>query len=291
MTNRFTIGERKIGPGHPTYIVGEIGINHNGDIEIAKSLIDAAAKVGCDAVKFQKRTPEICVPLDQRDVMRETPWGYISYMDYRYKIEFEEEYQIIDEYCKYRGIEWFSSCWDLPSVDFMETFNPPCYKIPSACLTDTELLQGLRKTGRPLILSTGMSSMEQINTAVETLGQENLLITHCTSTYPCPDNELNLNMIKTLSSKFDCPIGYSGHEVGLPTSVCAVALGACLIERHITLARAMWGSDQGASVEPIGMERLVRYIRTLEAALGTGVKEVYDSELPVAHRLRRVQTQ
>jgi N-acetylneuraminate synthase len=273
------------------YIVAEIGINHNGSLDIAKKLIDAAADAGCDAVKFQKRTPELCVPLEQQDKMRETPWGYIRYIEYRRKVEFgREDYQAIAGYCEHKGIDWFASCWDVPSVDFIEQFNPIAYKVGSASLTDAGLLRHLRETGRPLILSTGMSTMEQIRAAVQLLGTNDLLITHCTSTYPCPPEELNLSMIRTLRQSFDCPIGYSGHEVGLPTSVAAVALGASLVERHVTLDRAMWGSDQAASVEPHGIQRLVKYIRVVEKAMGTGAKEIYESELPVRAKLRRTDT-
>lgn len=283
------IGNRYVGDGQPVYITAEIGINHNGDIELAKKLIDAAAAAGCDAVKFQKRTPELCVPLDQRNVMRETPWGYITYLDYRYRIEFGfEQYREIDRYCKEKGIDWFASCWDEPSVDFIEQFDPPVHKICSAALTDDSLLKHLRKTGKPLILSTGMSTMEQIRAAVETIGTEALIVAHSTSTYPCPPEELNLNMIATLREEFPCPIGYSGHEVGLPTTVVAVGLGACFLERHITLDRAMWGSDQAASVEPGGLERLVRYVRVVERSMGDGIKRVYPSEVQALSRLRRV---
>ncbi len=284
------LGERWIGRGQPAFIVAEIGINHNGDLKIAKKLIDAAVHAGVDAVKFQKRTPELCVPPEQRNLMRETPWGLITYLDYRYKVEFgEDEYRQIDRYCKEKGILWFSSVWDEPSVDFIKAFSPCCFKIPSACLTDHALLRHVRSTGQPVILSTGMSTLEQIQAAVEILGQEKLLITHATSTYPCDPEELNLRMLETLSSKFACPIGYSGHEVGLIPSVVAVALGACLVERHITLDRAMWGSDQAASVEPGGFERLVKYIRVTEQSLGDGIKRVYESELPSLKKLRRAQ--
>lgn len=290
MTREITIGKRKIGDGHPTYLVAEIGINHNGDVEIAKSLIDVAAKHGMDAVKFQKRTPELCVPPEQRGHMRETPWGYITYLDYRHKVEFgQEEYAEIDRHCKQVGIPWFASVWDEPSVDFLEQFDPICYKIPSASLTDHSLLRHVRQTGRPMILSTGMSTMQQIQEAVKVAGEENLVITHATSTYPCDPEELNLKMIGTLRESFICPIGYSGHEVGLIPSVVAVSLGACMVERHITLDRAMWGGDQAASVEPGGVERLVKYIRVTEDALGDGVKQVYPSELPSLRKLRRIQ--
>jgi len=242
-----------------------------------------------DAVKFQKRTPELCVPVDQRGQMRETPWGYITYLDYRYKVEFgKEEYGEIDRYCKQVGIDWFASPWDEPSVEFLEQFEPVCQKIPSAALTDAGLLNKLKATGRPLVLSTGMSTMEQIHQSVDRVDIHNLVICHTTSTYPCDPAEINLRMIGTLRDEFSCPIGYSGHEVGLIPSVVAVGLGACLVERHITLDRAMWGSDQAASVEPGGFERLVKYIRVTEQALGDGVKHVYESEIPVMRKLRRV---
>jgi len=282
------IGNRFLGDGYPVYVMAEIGINHNGDISIAKSLIDAAAKAGCDAVKFQKRTPELCVPFEERQKMRQTPWGYITYLDYRQRIEFgPAEYCEIDSYCRSKGMTWTASCWDEPSVDFIESFSPPFYKIASAAVTDIPLLERHRKTGSPLILSTGMSSMDEIRAAVDVLGEENLIVAHSTSAYPCRTSELNLRMIETLRREFSCPIGYSGHEVGLPTTLAAVAFGACYIERHITLDRAMWGSDQAASVEPGGLERLVKYIRVVEEALGDGIKRVYDSELPVKKRLRR----
>jgi N-acetylneuraminate synthase len=290
LNREIKIGNRWIGDGHPTYIVAEVGINHNGDISIAKKMIDAAVHAGVDAVKFQKRTPELCVPLDQQNIMRETPWGYITYLEYRYKVEFGvAEYGEINQHCRQKDIAWFASVWDEPSVDFMESFDPICYKVPSASLTDGNLLRHLRRTGRPVVLSTGMSTMDQIHAAVDVLGEENLLIAHATSSYPCDPNELNLNMIRTLRQTFACPIGYSGHEVGLIPSAVAVAMGACMVERHITLDRALWGSDQAASVEPGGFERLVKYIRVTEQSLGDGVKRVYESELPSLLRLRRVQ--
>jgi N-acetylneuraminate synthase len=290
MAREIKIGNKFIGDGHPTYVIAEIGINHNGDLENAKKMIDAAKHAGVDAVKFQKRTPEICVPDNQKGQMRETPWGYITYLDYRYKVEFgEKEYAEIDRYCREVGMDWFASVWDEPSVDFLEAFNPICYKIPSASLTDSGLLKKIRSTGRPAILSTGMSTMEQIKKAVNIIGLEKLVITHATSTYPCEPEELNLRMIDTLRKEFACPIGYSGHEVGLIPSVMAAGMGACVVERHITLDRAMWGGDQAASVEPSGFERLVKYIRVAEQSLGDGVKKVYDSELPSLNKLRRVQ--
>lgn len=290
MARELKIGSKFIGDGHPTYVVAEIGINHNGDLENAKKMIDAARHAGVDAVKFQKRTPELCVPDNQKKQMRETPWGYITYLEYRYKVEFGEvEYREIDRYCKQVGMDWFASVWDEPSVDFLEAFNPICYKVPSASLTDSNLLKKIRSTGRPAILSTGMSTSEQIHKAVDVIGLEKLIITHATSTYPCEPEELNLRMIETLRKQYPCPIGYSGHEVGLIPSVMAAALGACLVERHITLDRAMWGGDQAASVEPSGFERLVKYIRVTEQSLGDGIKKVYESELPSLKKLRRVQ--
>ena len=283
------IGGRPVGPGAPSYIVAEIGINHNGSLDLAKQLIDASVAAGCDAVKFQKRTPEACVPPEQQGKMRQTPWGYITYLDYRYKVEFEEaEYAEIDRYCQQQGIDWFTSCWDEASVDFCEQFEPPCYKVQSAAVTDFPLLDRLKATGRPLVLSTGMSSMDEIDRAVERLGTDGLVLTHSTSSYPCPPDEINLRMIETLIERFPgVPVGYSGHETGLPTTVAAVAMGACYVERHVTLDRAMWGSDQAASVEPGGFQRLVHYIRTVEEAMGDGVKRVYDSELPARAKLRR----
>jgi len=288
MKREIKIGDRMVGDGHPAYIVGEIGINHNGDLEIAKQLIDVAKWAGVDAIKFQKRTPELCVPEDQKGKMRETPWGYISYLDYRYKVEFgEEEYTEIDRYAKEKGITWFASPWDELSVDFLEKYDPVAYKVASASLTDLVLLERLKETGRPLIVSTGMSTMEEIEAAVEFLGTDNLLITHTTSAYPCEPEELNLSMIQTLKNKFPVPVGYSGHEVGLVPSAVAVAMGACMVERHITLDRALWGSDQAASVEPGGLSRLVKYIRTTEAAIGDGEKHIYESELSSLSKLRR----
>lgn len=290
MTREIKLGNRMVGDGHPAYIIAEIGINHNGDLGIAKQMIDAAVHAGVDAVKFQKRTPDIATPPDQKTQMRETPWGYITYLEYRYKVEFnEEQYCEIENYCKQKGISWLVSVWDQPSIDFMEKFETPAYKIPSASLTDYSLISKARATGKPLILSTGMSTMEQIRKGVEIAGEKDLILMHCTSTYPCEPEELNLKMVETLRREFpNIPIGYSGHEVGLVPSAVAVALGACLVERHMTLDRAMWGTDQAASVEPGGFERLIKYIRVSEAALGDGVKKVYASEQSSLKKLRRV---
>ncbi|GEB52414.1 N-acetylneuraminate synthase [Streptomyces cacaoi] len=288
---RRMLGTRPVGPGHPVYVTGEIGINHNGDLNNAFALIDAAAEAGCDAVKFQKRTPEICTPRDQWDVERDTPWGRMTYIDYRHRVEFgEDDYRAIGEHCAKRGIDWFASPWDVESIAFLEKFDVPAHKVASASLTDDELLRALRATGRTVILSTGMSTPKQIRHAVEVLGSENIVLCHATSTYPAKAEELNLRVINTLREEFpNVPIGYSGHETGLQTTLAAVALGAVFVERHITLDRAMWGSDQAASVEPQGLQRLVRDIRTIEESLGDGVKQVYDSELAPMRKLRRVK--
>ncbi|MEU6486259.1 N-acetylneuraminate synthase family protein [Streptomyces sp. NPDC046887] len=285
-----TLGNRPVGPGRPVYITGEIGINHNGDLDKALALVDAAAEAGCDAVKFQKRTPEICTPRDQWDIERDTPWGRMTYIDYRHRVEFgEEEYRAIDAHCEERGIAWFASPWDTEAVAFLEKFDVPAHKVASASLTDDELLRALRATGRTVILSTGMSTPRQIRHAVEVLGSDNIVMCHATSTYPAVPEELNLRVIESLHREYpNVPIGYSGHETGLQTTLAAVALGATFVERHITLDRALWGSDQAASVEPQGLVRLVRDIRTIEAALGDGVKKVYDSELGPMKKLRRV---
>ena len=292
-TTGVQVGKRTVGAGHPVYIIAEIGINHNGSMDIAKKMIEGAAQAGCDAVKFQKRTPEVCVPQDQWLIERETPWGRMTYIDYRRRMEFtREEFQDLEKFCRALGIDWFASCWDEPSVDFMEQFDTPVYKVASACLTDHGLLRKLRSTGKPIMLSTGMSTEQEIQDAVEAIGTENLLLAHATSSYPAPVQELNLRMILTLGKVFpEVPIGYSGHETGLSTTYAAVAMGACFVERHITLDRSMWGTDQAASVEMVGLQKLVRDIRDIELALGDGVKKVYDSELSARKKLRRVISQ
>ena len=288
MNTNLTVGSTEIGKNRPVYLIAEIGINHNGDIAIAKQLMDVAAQSGCNAVKFQKRTPAICVPEDQKSQMRETPWGTMTYLEYKERTEFgQSEYEQIDAYAKKLNIHWFASPWDLPSVDFLLGFNPVCIKVASASLTDTALLSKIAATKVPLILSTGMSTMAEIESAVALISNTQFGLAHATSTYPCQPTELNLRMIQTLDSKFKVPVGYSGHETGLATTVAAVAMGATFIERHITLDRSMWGTDHSASVEPTGLDRLVRDIRNTEAALGNGVKCVFDSELPVKARLRR----
>ena len=287
MTDIVEIGGIKVGAGQPVYIIGEIGINHNGELENCKKLIDVAAAAGCNAVKFQKRTPELCVPEAQKSVTRETPWGIMTYLEYRHRIELnQDQYSEIDRYAKSKGLHWFASCWDIPSVDFIDRFDPVAYKIASASLTDEALLRHVASKGKPVILSTGMSTLEEIDRAVAVFDKSRLLITHATSTYPCSPDELNLRVMGNLRNRYNVPVGYSGHETGLQTTVAAVALGACIVERHITLDRATWGTDQAASVEPAGLHRLVRDIRVVERAFGDGVKRVYASELPIRAKLR-----
>ncbi len=284
--------EHSIGEGEPVYIIAEVGINHNGSLAIAKKIIDGAVFAGCDAVKFQKRTPELCVPKDQWYIERDTPWGRMTYIEYRRRVEFDvEDYSEINRYSKERGIVWFSSCWDEESVDFMEQFNPSVYKVPSASLTDHDLLRKIKSTGKAIMLSTGMSTMQEIEDAVSVVGNDNLLIAHSTSTYPCKVPELNLRMIPVLMEKYPgIPVGYSGHETGLAPTWAAVALGASFIERHVTIDRAMWGTDQAASVEIIGMHNLVRNVRDIEKSIGDGIKRVYDSEKEARKKLRRVRS-
>jgi N-acetylneuraminate synthase len=283
--------DRLVGDGQPVFVIAEIGINHNGSLEVARKLIDGAVLAGCDAVKFQKRTPELCVPKDQWLLERETPWGRMTYIDYRHKVEFgRPEYEAIDRHCRERGILWFASAWDEEAVDFVEQFDPPCWKAASASLTDHALLKKMKSTGRPLILSTGMSTVEEIEAGVAAVGTGKLLVAHSTSTYPCPVEALNLKMIHTLKAKYpQVPIGYSGHETGLSPTWAAVAMGATFVERHITLDRAMWGSDQAASVEITGLVRLVANIRDIERSLGDGIKRVHEGELSARKKLRRVQ--
>lgn len=286
---KVRIGTKLIGPDEPVFITAEIGINHSGDISLAKKLIDMASEAGADAVKFQKRTVDVVYTKEELDTPRESPWGNTT-REQKYGLEFDfKEYRTIDEYCKEKHIMWFASCWDKESVDFMYRFDPPCYKIPSALLTDDDLLRYVKSKGKPVILSTGMSTMKEIKNAVKTLGKNDLILLHCTSTYPSKSEELNINMIHTLKKKFpEIPIGYSGHETGVFPSTLAVAMGACMIERHITLDRAAYGSDQAASLERKGLETLIRDIRTIRTILGDGVKKVYDSEIPIKNKLRHL---
>ena len=289
MNSTLQIGDKLIGPGNPVYIIAEIGINHNGDVDIAKQLMSVAKNAGCDAVKFQKRTPAICVPDEQKDILRETPWGLITYYEYKMRTELgEREFNQISEFAKELEIDWSASPWDVPSLDFLEDFKVPFYKVASACVTDLELLRAVNRTKEPTILSTGMSSMSEIDTAVMTLSDVPLAIAQATSTYPCEPDEINLRAIPMFAERFKVPIGYSGHERGIQATIAAVALGATFVERHITLDRSMWGTDHAASLEPEGLKKLVRDIRITERAIGDGIKVVYESELPIRSKLRRI---
>jgi N-acetylneuraminate synthase len=286
---KIQIGGTAVGPNEPCFVIAEIGINHNGDVEIAKKLIDVAEAAGCNAVKFQKRTIDVVYTHEELAKPRENPFGETN-GDLKYGLEFEEEeYREIDRYCKDLGILWFASCWDEGSVDFIERFHPPCYKIASASLTDDHLLIYTRKAAanRPILLSTGMSTLEQIDHAVEVLGKKDLLLLHACSTYPSYYSEINLKVIQTLANRYNVPIGYSGHETGLPSTIAAVAMGACMVERHISLDRSMWGSDQAASLEPNGAIRLIRDIRLIETSMGDGVKRIIEREVPILQKLRR----
>lgn len=283
------IGDTLVGDGHPCYVIAEIGINHNGDIDIAKKLIEMAKAVSCNAVKFQKRTVEVVYTVEELAKPRENPFGPTN-GDLKRGLEFgHAQYEQIDRYCKEEEIAWFASCWDEGSIDFIEHFHPPCYKIASASLTDDGLLRYTRqKAGkRPLLVSTGMCTLAQIDHAVEILGKENLILLHTTSTYPSANTELNLKVIPMLRQRYGVLVGYSGHETGVITSPVAVALGACVVERHITLDRAMWGSDQAASLGPSGISKMIQHIRYLEPAMGDGAKRVYPSEVPIQKKLRR----
>jgi N-acetylneuraminate synthase len=282
------IGNTLVGDGHPCYVVAEIGINHNGDVDLAKKLIDVAVSAGCNAVKFQKRTIEIVYSAEELARPRESPFGTTN-GDLKRALELgRDQYGQIDQFCREKGIAWFASSWDEPSVDFISQFDVPCHKIASASLTDDGLLRHTRSKGKPIVLSTGMSSLEQIDHAVKVLGKSDLVLLHSCSTYPALYEELNLRVIPVLRQQFGVPVGYSGHETGLPSSVAAVAIGSCMVERHITLDRSMWGSDHAASLEPNGLHRLVRDIRLVETSLGDGVKRVLEREVPVMQKLRRV---
>jgi len=278
--------------GKNIYIIAEIGINHNGDLSIAKKLIDIAKVAGCDVVKFQKRNPDVCVPEHQKTVMRDTPWGKMTYLEYKYKVEFgQRKYDEIDVYCKDKQIKWTASPWDLDSLDFLNQYDIPFIKIPSALLTNLELIKESVKTGKKIIISTGMSTIEEVDAAVNAIKEVNAnssyAILHCNSTYPAPNNELNLKCIETLQNRYQCEVGYSGHEFGLTTTIASICLGATIIERHITLDRTMWGTDQMCSVEPQGLIKLVRGIKELNNALGDGVKVVTETEKPIREKLRK----
>jgi len=281
------IGDKPVGNGSPCYVVAEIGINHNGSLDLAKKLISISSECGCDAVKFQKRSVDIVYTEEELSQSRESVFGNTN-GDLKRGLEFGlDDYTEINRYCKEIGIEWFASCWDEESVDFINQFDPPCYKIASASLTDDDLLRHHRKFKRPIVLSTGMSTIEQISHAVSVLGNDELVLMHCTSTYPAESQELNLSVIDVLKNLYQVPVGYSGHESKFIPTFAAAMLGAVMIERHITADRSLWGSDQAASLEPLAFGRMVKYIREIEVMKGDGVKRVYDSELPIIAKLRR----
>lgn len=287
MAKTVKIADREIGYNKPCFIIAEIGINHNGSLAMAKKLINMAHLYECDAVKFQKRTVDVVYTKQELETPRQSVFGDTN-GDLKRGLEFGfEEYKEIDRYCKELGILWFASEWDKASVDFTEQFDVCAHKVSSACLTDLELLKYMKKTGKPILVSTGMSTIEEVDRAVEVLGEDNTVILHCTSTYPCEHEEINLKVIPYLMNRYNCPIGFSGHERGILPSSIAVTLGACCIERHITLDRTMWGSDQAASLEPEGLRKLVRDIRSVNKIMGDGIKRVYDSEIPVKKKLRR----
>lgn len=288
MKREVKIGNLLVGDNNPCFIIAEIGINHNGNLRDAKRLIDMAVSNGCNAVKFQKRTVDVVYSKEELERPRPNAFGETN-GDLKRGLEFGlKEYKEIDEYCKQKNIMWFASCWDKGSVDFIDQFNPPCYKIASASLTDDELLKYTKSKGKPILLSTGMSTMEEIEHAMDILGEENTIIYHCTATYPSNSDEINLNCIKTLKEKFSCPVGYSGHERGIAPSILAVAVGACSVERHITLDRTNWGSDQAASLETPGLFHMVRDIRQVPTLLSDGKKVVYEREIPIRKKLRKV---
>lgn len=293
MANKqIKIGNTVVTQNSKPYMIAEIGINHNGDIEIAKKLMDAANATGWDNVKFQKRTPELAVPEAQKSVPRETPWGTMTYLEYKYRVEFEkEQYDIIDAYCRDKGMTWSASPWDMPSLEFLLQYDIPYIKVASASNGRDDMIAEAAKSGKPVILSTGMTTMDEVDHAVEVLekhGKGDYILLHTNSAYPAPVQDLNLRMIETLRNRFDCLVGYSGHEANLEPTIAAVALGACVIERHVTLSHDMWGSDQKASLEVHAMDMLNKRINDVYQALGNGEKYMSDSEAAQRKKLRTV---
>jgi N-acetylneuraminate synthase len=289
--NQVKVGNKVIGSNHPTYLIAEIGINHNGEIEIARKLMELAKDFGFDAVKFQKRTIEVVYSREELERPRESVFGKTN-GDLKKGLEFDEnDFKLLDEEAKRLGIHWFASPWDLESVDFLERYDVVAHKIASACLTDSSLLKRVRATGKPVFLSTGMSTLQQVRKAISHLDVSNLILMHTVSTYPAKLENLNLTWISELQTNFpEVPVGYSGHEVGVLPSVVAVAkYGAVCLERHVTLDRSLWGTDQSASLEPAGMERVARYIREIPLVCGQGKKHMLPDEVPIAEKLRRVR--
>ena len=269
-------------------VISEIGINHNGDLDVAKRLNDISKIAGCDVVKFQKRNPDVCVPEHQKETIKSTPWGDMTYIEYKHRMEFgETEYKEIQSHCKNIGIDWSVSVWDLDSLDFIRDYDISLVKIPSALLTDHELIEACKSLDKKIVLSTGMSTVEEIDLAVDCLDGHDFSLLHCNSTYPAPIEDINLRCISRLKERYECEVGYSGHEFGLTTTIASICLGATVIERHITLDRTMWGTDQMCSVEPHGLIKLVKGIRELEMALGDGVKKITEGEKLVRDKLRK----
>jgi len=271
------------------FIIAEAGINHNGEINLAKNLIDVAVTAGCDAVKFQKRTPDICVPEKMKSVMRETPWGVMTYLDYKKKIEFGElEFDIIANYCEQKNIAWSASAWDIESLKFLDKYDLTFNKVASALATHKEFLKEVAKRKILTYVSVGMCEYGDIDAIVSIFHDYNcpLVLMHTISTYPANDEDLNLKMIQTLAEKYGLPVGYSGHESSVSPSIVAATLGAVAIERHITLDRAMWGTDHSASLEANGLNQLVGSIRKISVVLGDGVKKKIEAETEVAKKLR-----
>ena len=284
------LGGIDVGESSKVFMIAEIGINHNGDLAIAKKLMDAASACDYHCAKFQKRTPDLAVPEHQKNVMRETPWGYITYLEYKKKIEFEKnEYDYIDAYCREKELLWSCSVWDIPSLEFMCGYDVPFIKLPSAMLTNHELLREAGRTGKALMLSAGMSTLEETDAAVEIMEKHtdgSYILLHANSSYPAPHEELNLRVIPMLEARYGCIVGYSGHEYDLEPSVAAVILGAKVIERHITLDHNMWGTDQSASLEVHAMDMLHKRIKSVEKMMGSGEKVVTEAEQAVRKKLR-----
>ena len=271
------------------FVIAEAGINHNGDLSLAKKLIDIAHRAGCNAVKFQKRNPDICVPESMKTKLRETPWGMMPYLEYKKRIEFGDiEYSEIDSYCKELGILWSASAWDIESLDFLENYNLPFNKIASAMSTNTEFISAVARQGKPTYASVGMCSWEEIDKLVQIFKQSNtdLTLMHTISNYPAENKDLNLKMIRTIFERYNLPVGYSGHEASISPSIVAAALGAVAIERHITVNRSMWGTDHSASLEFAGISQLVGAIRKVPEVMGDGEKKVVPGEAEIAKKMR-----
>jgi len=287
---KFQIGSSFIGDTEPVYLIAEIGINHNGDLQIAKKLIDATWATGWNCAKFQKRTPDICVPENQKNIMRQTPWGEMTYLAYKHKIEFQKtEYDYIDKYAKEKPLDWTASVWDLPSLEFLMNYDVPFIKIPSAKITDKELIEQAAKAGKPIFISSGMSTIEEVDDAVNIVEKhlsKNYVLFHCNSTYPAKLDELNMQMIITLKQRYNCLVGYSGHEYEIMPTTLAPVYGACVIERHITLDHDMWGTDHKASIEIRGMDFLAKRVHSVKSIAGDGIKNISTEELKIRQKLR-----